>query len=134
MLWATNIMFTRNDNVKIFFDLLKYIKEEYWNYFANLYDFNSNQFRNDFAFSIACHIMSSHGAGQWHGELPVPLIFADSDVIIDVKDNGQLTFLLGDKDRPNDYLLAKSHNQDVHILNKRNILANLDKLRKLANE
>ena len=52
--------------------------------------------------------------------------------IIDIKDNGQLTFLLGDTARLYDFLLAKSVNQDVHVMNKRNILANLDRLLELA--
>ena len=130
-LWATTFIFSKTEETRIFFNLLKYIKEQY-NYFAHLYNFEPRQYRNDFAFSVACHIIGGHGAEQWHGLLPCPLFFTDDDSIIDIKDNGQLTFLLGDTARLYDFLLAKSVNQDVHVMNKRNILANLDRLLELA--
>lgn len=132
-LWATTVMFSKTEDTKIFFDLLQYIKEEY-NYFAHLYNFDPRQYRNDFTFSVACHVMSNHGTAPWHGELPVPLMFTDADSIDDIKNDGQITFVLSDLVRPNDYLLAKTQGQDVHIMNKRDILKHLDRLRELAHE
>lgn len=128
MLWATNIVFSKNEETKILFDLVEYIKQEYY-YYSNLYEFHSGQYRNDFAFSIACHIMSGHGVDLWHRELPIPLFFDDKCEILKVKDNGDIVFLIEKQDT---HILAKSCNQDVHIMNKSSLLDNLDQLLKLA--
>jgi hypothetical protein len=129
-LWATNIMFSKTPEVEILFNLVNYIKEEY-SYFSQLYEFDSRQFRNDFAFSIACFTMNGFPEDMWHGELPVPLFYRDTDEILKVDNDGSLVFLLkrlsGD-----DYALTKCQGQDVHIMNKRSLLANLDKLLELS--
>ena len=133
MLWATNIMFTKNSSTKILFDLVEYIRQEY-RYYAELYDFDRSQYRNDFAFSIACHIMSAHGLDQWQGDLPIPLFFLDTAEIIDIKENGQITFLSKDLTKLNNYLVIRSKDQDVHIMNKQSILDNIDRLLELADD
>jgi hypothetical protein len=126
MLWATNLMFTKNDYTKILFDLVAYIRQEY-EYFSKLYEFNPWHYRNDFAFSIACHMMNGYSSEKWHGELPVPLLFTEEDYIVDIKNSGQINFIT-----PQD-LLIKTKDQNVHLMNKRDILKNLDKLMELAN-
>lgn len=126
MLWATNIMFTKSAETKILFDLVDYIKQEYL-YYSGLYEYDPRQFRNDFAFSIACHIMSAHGLEQWHGELPSPIMYKDTDLLIK-NDNGKFVFLI---DGATKYL-TKCHGQDIHMMNKRDILKNLDTLLELA--
>lgn len=130
-LWATTVMFTKSEETRIFFNLLQHVRDEY-KYYSHLYDFDQRQYRNDFTFSIACHIMGHHGAAPWHGELPVPLMFTDADSIIDIKPTGEITFVISDLVRPHDYLLAKTQGQDVHVMNKRDILQHLDQLRELA--
>ena len=128
MLWATNIVFSKNKETKVFFDLIEYIKQEYY-YYSNLYEFHSGQYRNDFVFSIACHIMSGHGLDPWHKELPIPLFFDDKCEILKVKDNGDIIFLIEKQDK---HILARSSQQDVHIMNKSSLLKNLNQLLKLA--
>lgn len=130
MLWATNIMFTKTAETKIFFDLVEHIKSEY-HYYAGIYQFYPHQYRNDYAFSVACHIMSAHGLEKWHGDLPVPLLFKDTDSIVDVKLNGQLTFLIDDLTT---YYVARSIGQDVHVMNKNSLLDNLGQLMELADD
>jgi hypothetical protein len=128
MLWATNIMFSKNEETEIFFNLIEFIKQEYY-YYSNLYEFHPGQYRNDFVFSIACHIMSGHGLYPWHKELPIPLFFDDKCEILKIKENGDIIFLI---DKHDTYVLAKSNNQDVHIMNKKSLLANLEQLLKLV--
>jgi len=129
MVWATNIIFSKNQETKIFFDLIEFIKQEYY-YYSSLYEFHPGQYRNDFVFSIACHIMSGHGLDPWHKELPVPLFFDDRCEILKIKDSGDILFLIENQDK---HILAKSSQQDVHIMNKSSLLDNLDQLLKLAN-
>ena len=126
MLWATNIMFSKTHETKILFDLVDYIKQEY-QYFAGVYEFDARQYRNDFAFSIACHIMSAHGLDAWHGLLPSPIMYKDTDQLIKV-DKQHLVVLLEGQTK----YLMKSSGQDVHMMNKRDILDNLDNLMELA--
>lgn len=129
LLWATNIMFSKTLETKMLFDLVDYIKQEY-RYYSYLYEFIGDQYRNDFTFTIACHIMSGHGIDKWHGELPIPLYFIDSDEIVNVTKEGQINFLI--RTRNGDHVLTKCQGQDVHIMNKRSLLANVDKFMELA--
>jgi hypothetical protein len=130
-LWATNIMFTKSEETKILFDLVDYIKDNY-EYFSYLYEFNNAMFRNDYAFSIACHIMSAYGLEPCYGNLPIPLWFIDTDDIFDIKDNGQISFLV--KDMQDNFYITRALGQDVHIMNKHAILSNIPKLMELAND
>lgn len=129
MVWATNIMFSKTPEVKMLFDLVDFVKQEY-SYFSQLYEFDPYPYRNDFAFSIACFIMAGFPNTPWHGELPVPLFYRDTDEILTVENN-EINFLLKNING-NDYILSKCRDQDVHIMNKRTILENLDKLLELA--
>jgi hypothetical protein len=131
MLWATNIMFTKNEQTKLIFDLVEHIKEHY-HYYGRLYDFDSTQYRNDFAFSVACHILGGHGSEKCYSELPSPIFIRDVDQLINVNAD-QLTFLLKDYNIPDNYNLLKTVGQDVHMMNKRCLLDNLDRLMELAN-
>ena len=130
MLWATNIMFTKNAESKLVFDLVLHIKENYA-YYAALYYFDPVHFRNDYAFSIACHIMSNHGQDPWHGELPCPVLIRDIDEIHKVQEE-QITFILKDRKTSNNSILARTKHQDVHVMNKYSILNKLDDLLKVA--
>jgi len=128
LMWATNIMFSKTPETKLLFELVDYIREDY-DYYSYLYEFLNHQYRNDYAFSIACHIMSGYGTDTWHGKLPMPLHFIDSDEIIKVTDQGQINFLVPTKKGP---IMTRCQGQDVHIMNKRSILKNLDKLLELT--
>ena len=130
LLWATNIMFTKNADTKILFDLVKYIKEEY-RYFAGLYEFDARQYRNDFAFSIAAHILGAHGLSKWHGVLASPLMFSEYDEIVDVKGLGDITIMSKNIQGNGEFQLVRCQGQDIHIMNKRDLLANLTRIMEL---
>lgn len=126
MLWATNIMFTKNDRTRLIFDLVDYIKDNYL-YYSQLYDFPVTQYRNDFAFSIACHMLGAYGT------LPSPIFIRDVDSLIKV-DQDRLLFMLKDYNKQDNYLLLRTQRQDIHLMNKRNLLDNFDALMELAND
>ena len=127
MLWATTVMFKKNERSKVFFDLVQHIKENY-RHFSDIYRYNPNMFRNDIAFSIARHIM--YGFEQ-DSDYSLPPIFSvtDKDILYSV-DADKFTFLVTPKLNEN-YCLATVKNQDVHIMNKQSISRNLDKLMEL---
>lgn len=112
--WATVVYFEKNDKNKIFFDLVKHIQDE-WQHYRMLYQISSSTFRNDFAFSIAIHIMNGHQQGEFAKSLPGKLYFvSDSTVLAGIKDN-QLKVLV--KDAGN-YNIIKTKELNVHVMNK----------------
>ncbi len=59
MAWATVVYFKKDNTAKNIFNTIKMVEENYPHY-ANLYDFNKQPYRNDYALSIATNINSGH--------------------------------------------------------------------------
>ena len=127
--WATTVMFKKTKQSKIFFDLVSFIRENY-DYYADLYRFDSRQYRNDIAFSIARHILNGH-TENGVGVLPDITTVFDSDILHDVSESGKLTFLVNDKQNSQEFCTAALTDLDVHILNKQSIIRNSEKLLRL---
>lgn len=115
--WATVIFFRKTELNKIFFDLVKHIKENYWHY-RSVFQFSNTTYRNDFAFSIAAHIMNGYQKGNFVGKMPGTKFYTiDRDVLIEIKDN-TFKFLVEKEQRLGEYTLAKLTDSDIHIMNK----------------
>ena len=124
--WATTVMFTKNEKTQIFFDLVTHIKNNY-QYYADTYRFDSKQFRNDIAFSVAKHILQ--GFEQNNSEdLPPVLTLLDRDVLYAVDNN--LTVLVSPKLDSN-FCAATISGIDIHVMNKQSIIRNKDALLEL---
>jgi hypothetical protein len=124
--WATTIMFTKNIKTKIFFELVKHIKDNY-QYYADAYRFDSKQFRNDIAFSIAKHILNGFEQNNTE-ELPPVLTLLDKDILHSV--GNKLTVLVSPKLDSN-FCAAAIDGIDIHIMNKQSIIRNKDALLEL---
>ena len=124
--WATTVMFTKNIKTKIFFELVKHIKDNY-QYYADVYRFDSKQFRNDIAFSIAKHILNGFEQ-QNTEELPPVLTLLDKDILHSV--DNKLTILVSPKLDSN-FCAAAIDGIDIHIMNKQSIIRNKDALLEL---
>lgn len=128
LLWATNVMFTKNAESKIFFNLVEHIRANY-DVYREIYKFDTIQYRNDISFSIAHHIMSGFIPNSLNY---FPKIFTaiDKDILFMVKDCGKLLFLIA---QPNgNYTATSFKNLDVHVMNKKSILRHADALMRLA--
>ena len=127
MLWATTVMFTKNEDTKVFFDLVEHIKTKYKMY-SDVYRFNPTLYRNDIAFSVANHILNGY---QNTKDYSLPDIFstADKDILVDVNEN-RLKFLISQSN--DEYVATTVSNKDVHVMNKFSIMRNYDKLMELA--
>jgi len=125
--WATTVMFTKNDNSKMFFDLVRHVKDNY-QYYADTYRFDSKQYRNDIAFSVAKHVLAGFEQSPL-GCLPPVLTLLDRDILHSV-DADKLTFLISPKLDEN-YCAASIQNIDIHIMNKQSIVRHSDKLLEL---
>ena len=125
--WATTVMFTKNDNSKIFFDLVRHILDNY-QYYADTYRFDSKQYRNDIAFSIAKHILDGFEQSLI-GCLPPVLTMLDRDILQSVNSD-KLTVLVSPKLDSN-YCAAALRGIDIHVMNKQSIIRNSDQLLEL---
>lgn len=115
--WATCVFFRKTEENKIFFDLLKHIQQE-WNYYNLLYEIKHPMYRNDYAFSIAIHIMNGFQDGTWARTFPRPIYFCtDKDFIYRIKDSEVVLFTVKHTEF-NQYTLTKTIGTDVHIMNK----------------
>ena len=127
MYWATTVMFSKNANAKLFFDTVNYVKENY-SQFADVFRFDSRQFRNDIAFSVAKHILDGY---QQDDVLSLPPVLSalDKDILHSVNSN-TLTFLV-DYKLINSYCATAISNIDIHIMNKQSVIRNKQALLEL---
>jgi len=102
MRWATAIMFSKTDTVENIFKVVEYVKEN-WFYFIDLYNLPPTSFRNDFAFTIANHIV--YGFLPADNFLPSPMMALEN---------------LKVKQFNNDNIIIDNYtiDTDVHIMNK----------------
>ena len=115
--WATVLFFRKTPLNKIFFDLVKHIKENYIHY-RNVYQFKNTMYRNDFSFSIAIHIMNGFQRGNFAVELPGKNFYSlDKDILIQMNDN-ELKFLVEKQKYLGEYTCVKIKNSNVHVMNK----------------
>jgi hypothetical protein len=128
MFWATTVMFTKNKNGKRFFDLVNFVRENY-QYYGDLFRFDTKQYRNDIAFSVANHILFGFKTDK-RISLPKLLTAIDKDILHSVDDSGKLIFLinanLNDK-----FCAAAIKDIDVHVMNKESIVRNAKSLLRL---
>jgi len=116
--WATVIYFRKSEKAERLFELVTHIREN-WFYYNNLYNMNSPNFRNDYAFSIAIHTLNSMlSNGNYVAQLPGKMYYTkDQDFLENIKDD-KLTFLVGKKDHLGEYTMLSSTGLNVHVLNK----------------
>ena len=108
--WATCVYFIKCKQNKIFFDLLQHIEEQ-WSHYRMLYQITQSTYRNDFAFSIATHIMNGHSKGDFARQMPGKLYYTiDKDTLHKINDD-ELTFIIDDNP-------IKTKAMTVHAMNK----------------
>jgi hypothetical protein len=126
--WATTVMFTKNNYSKIFFDLVYHIQDNY-QYYADTYRFDSKQYRNDIAFSVAKHVLAGFEQVTT-GQLPPILTLQDRDILHSV-DADKLTVLVSPKLDSN-YCAARIQGVDIHVMNKQSIVRHRGQLLELT--
>ena len=115
--WATCFCFKKNNEVKIFFNLMKHIKK-YWFHYSQIFNLGTRNFRNDHIFSIAIHIMNGYQEGDWAKTLPGKMFYTlDRDLICKLEED-KLLFLVEKQNRSGEYTLASTKGSNVHVMNK----------------
>jgi len=119
--WATVFVFEKTQITEAFFTLINHIKEN-WEYYRILHSIDGQLFRNDFAFSIAIHILNGYSCEKFIGTVPGNMYFTlDRDLLFKHQNNA-CTFLIEKQNALGEYTLLKTDNIDVHIMNKQSIM------------
>ena len=128
MYWATVFYFKKSDFAKNLFTLISHIKYNY-KYYYYLYNCSGNLFRNDFAFSMALHILN----GSVAFDVPsLPFNYLnnsfDLDDIYRVNSHNDIIMYCADAERITNHILSRFKNMDIHIMNKKAIARCIDDL------
>lgn len=114
MYWATIMFFKKTEESKLVFDLVKHIQDNY-SFYRMRYNISEAKFRNDYAFSIAIHMLNNFNTSSWPSIIPdVMWVATDKDVLLDI-DKEQIKLLTH---RKYDYIPTKISNSNIHIMNK----------------
>lgn len=126
MYWATLIYFKKSDKARELFKLVEHIKEN-WDFYKLTYDFPGSLFRNDYAFSIAIHILNG-GVDDANNfpSLPCPKILTalDTDQFYKINGPKDVTMFANDKRENWRFTAVRLKGVDVHCMNKLSILNN----------
>ena len=114
MYWATVFFFKKTHLTKTFFDLLKHIQENY-DFYRLRYKIVETKYRNDFAFSIAIHMLRDYENINWPKSIPGHLWTTfDKDILVKL-DGTKMHLLL---EHESDYICATVKDVNVHVMNK----------------
>jgi hypothetical protein len=118
MYWATMVYFQKTPRSKMLFDLVSHIKAQYA-YYQYVYEFPGKLYRNDYAFSIAIHMMNGFLENNEVKNFPCGKILSsfDTDELIGVKEN-ELTFLVQDSQQEWRFFVNNVRGITVHAMNK----------------
>lgn len=123
MYWATVVYFKKCEIAKCLFDLVEHVKDN-WNFYQSTYGFPGRLFRNDYAFSIAIHMLNGFSeSGEVCKDLPISSILTaqDTDQVYSLVDNG-LIFFVNNKSENWKFSVSKITDVNVHCMNKLSLL------------
>jgi hypothetical protein len=105
--WATVVVFKKTSKAKLLFDLVGRIQRNY-GYYKSLYNLNSANFRNDYAFAIADNILNGYTPSPG---IPWSMLTIDKPIRkIEVKNNNLVV-----REAERAHVLPK---QNIHIIDK----------------
>lgn len=118
--WATVMIFEKSNLAEKIFQLAEHVLNHY-SYYHRLYDFKPAPLRNDYAFSIACHLLG--GYGQLKFDMPgFQMVNCDFDTSVElVEDNSIVVSKLKNISGKTKRSLLRIHS-DVHIQHKVSLL------------
>lgn len=124
--WATCVFFKKTEANEIFFELVKHIQENYVHY-RKVYQITSPMFRNDFAFSIAIHIMNGFRKGSFAHPMPGHKWYSTDNDILWKMDGDNMFFLIEKEKYIGEYTPISIKGRTIHIMNKFSLERIIDK-------
>lgn len=107
--WATAIVFKKTEKTRLLFDFVGRIQRNY-QYYRMLYNIQLTNYRNDYAFAIANHVLNGY-AHTPENAIPWPLLTAEHPIISLELRNTQIVL----REENKAYLLPM---QNLHIMDK----------------
>jgi hypothetical protein len=136
MYWATLIYFRKGEKAQTLFNLVDHIKDN-WDFYKLTYDFPNHLFRNDYAFSIAIHILNGFlENSNYVVSLPEPIILSalDTDQFFDIQSPTEICLFVNDMKEAWKYSAIKTKGLNVHCMNKLSLINHMDKIMGTLNE
>lgn len=135
MYWATVIYFKKTEKAKTLFKLVDHIKDN-WDFYKLTYDFPGSMFRNDYAFSIAIHIMN--GMTEQDAcvvSLPDPSILSalDTDQFFKIRSPSDMSFFVNDLKESWKFKVSRTKGLNVHCMNKLSLINNMENIMEVLN-
>lgn len=119
--WATVFYFTKVKSNEIFFSLIEYIRDN-WEYYRLIYQINDKKFRNDYAFSIAIHLLNGNDGDLFSDTFPGKMFYTlDKDILLKINKES-MTFLVEKEKVLGEFTGVKTNGLDVHVMNKFSLL------------
>ena len=112
MYWATVAIFNKCEEVHSIFELAKHVQKHYV-YYSELYGFKRIPVRNDYIFTIACHLIGGYGMKDY-GFKKYPLVNCDNFTKYISFDNNKLIYQY----ETTKVCANKLQNLDLHLMNK----------------
>ena len=130
-MWATILIFNKSKQAESIFALAKHIIKHYKTY-AKIYDFEKGHIRNDFAFSIACHLLGGYGSTDLSLKNYAMTNVYFHNKIKEIRPNGDFIIEYSKlfKNEPRQYIM-KLKTSDIHFLNKLSLMEHINELEKL---
>jgi hypothetical protein len=121
--WGGVIYFQKTERTELLFEIVRQVKQN-WRFYSLVYGFPSDLYRNDFAFSIAIHMLS--GFQENDDIKPIPdspiLNSIDRDQLFDIIDSKTLIFFAKTLSDDWSFSLQKINGINVHVSNKLSLL------------
>ena len=124
-LWATVIAFKKTPKVKMIFDCMQMVQENFKHY-NNIYNFTSGSFRNDYALTIALNIVNGQMTDNSY-YIPWNLVHVGNNTHVYRDSDTEYTVLFDHWKRgkiKKEYITIKD--MDIHLLNKDNYMELID--------
>ena len=128
MYWATVLYFKKGEKAKRLFSLVEHIKDN-WEFYKLTYDFPGNLFRNDYAFSIAIHILNGFfEESNFVVSLPEKTILTalDTDQFYGISSQSNLHFFAQSRKETWKYFGVETKGLNVHCMNKLSLINHTD--------
>ena len=125
--WATVVIFNKSHTAQTIFCMAKHIIKHY-NVYAKIYDFAASPIRNDFAFSIATHLMSGYGMKNFAIKNYAITTVDFHNQIHKIKPHSRFVIKYLNNDKT--YIQELGHN-DIHFLNKLDLMQHIELLEQL---
>lgn len=127
MVWATIFYFKKTKTTEFFFELINHIYDN-WHFYRLIHQIPSVNFRNDYAFSIAIHMLNGFQKSDWPKSLPGKFwTTTDADILLEFK-NDEFKFLLDNTDDKGQFYAGKVQGLNIHIMNKFSLNRIIDKV------